>query len=105
MAKVHIHQILPYTVNSIVKTPKGEIIQEQLIRGSRKGYKVVYNGDKTIVILSDGSKGIAKRNPNDPYNIQIGHDIAHARAIIKQQEKEIEDITKNMTIEDRRIDF
>lgn len=101
----HNHEILPYTFNSVVTLPSGEVIQKQLIKGEGKTYKVIYNGDVTIVILSDGSKGIARRNPKDTHNRQIGHDIAHARARIKKAEKEIREISKNQHVEERRLEI
>lgn len=99
----HLHEILPYTFNSIVTLPSGEIIQKQHLKGSASTYKVIYNGDVTIVILEDGSKGVAKRNPNDKYNKQIGHDIAHNRARIKSLHKQIEEISKTQQVEERRL--
>lgn len=103
MTKIHIHNILPYTFNCMVKSPDGKVVQEQLVRGQKGSYKVIYNDDVTVVILSDGTKGIAKRNPADPYKLQVGHDIAHARASIKQLEKQISDIIETGFAKDRRI--
>lgn len=105
MTKIHIHNVLPYTFNSIVKTPEGKIVQEQLVSGGKRSYKVIYNDDVTVVILEDGSKGIAKKNPEDTYDIQVGHDIAHARARIQQAEKQIKEIKKNGCSKDTRISF
>lgn len=100
----HLHEILPYTFNCIVTNPNGEVIQKQLIKGKTGTYKVIYNDDVTVVILSDGSKGVAKRNPKDTYNRQIGHDIAHARAKIKKLEKEIKSISQTQYVEERRVE-
>jgi hypothetical protein len=93
-SNVHIHEIQPYNFTCVVKEPSGKVIEVQTIKGGNKGYKVIYNGLCTIVILSDGSKGIAKCNPHDRYIRQIGHDIAHARAKMKQCEREIAKLSK-----------
>lgn|GEM_PF-6751684 len=99
----HIHEILPYTFNSFVSLPNGEIIQKQLVKGKSNTYKVIYSGNVTIVILEDGSKGVAKRNPSDKYSKQIGHDIAHARARIERDKKEIKQLIKTQKAEERCI--
>jgi len=93
-SKVHIHEIAEHPYAAVVKEPNGSIIEVQEIKSKKQSYKVIYNGLCTIVILSDGSKGIAKCNPNDRYIRQIGHDIAHKRARIKRLEKEIAELSK-----------
>jgi hypothetical protein len=93
-SNIQIHEIQPYNCTCVVKEPSGKVIEVQTIKGSNEGYRVIYNGLCTIVILSDGSKGIAKCNPYDRYIRQIGHDIAHARARIKRDEKEIAKLSK-----------
>lgn len=103
MQYTHIHEILPYTFNGMVKTSKGTILAKQYITGGKKEYKVIYNDDITIVILSDGSKGVAKRNSTDQYCKQIGHDIAYNRAEIKRLRKEIDRISRTAYIENRRV--
>ncbi len=100
---IHNYRVLPYTYNSIVTSPKGDLIQEQHVKGSQNNYKVIYNGDVTIVILEDGSKGIAKRNPSDTYNRQIGHDIAFKRAKIKSLKKEIMRLSETGFVKERRL--
>ncbi|MCA1027046.1 hypothetical protein LCM23_13170 [Cytobacillus kochii] len=99
----HIHEILPYTFNSVVTFPNGDVIQKQLIEGREYAYKTIYNGDVTIVIMDNGAKGVAKRSPKDPYSTQIGHDIAHARARVASANKEIERISKTQSVKERRI--
>ncbi|MBL4951078.1 hypothetical protein JK635_02335 [Neobacillus sp. YIM B02564] len=101
----HIHEILPYTFNSIVTLPNGEVLQKQLVKGKPNTYKVIYNDDVTVVILEDGSKGVAIKSPKDAYNKQIGHDIAHKRARIKQLKKEIEQLSKHQLVEERRLEI
>jgi hypothetical protein len=101
----HIHEILPFAFNSIVTSPNGDVLQKQLVKGDSNTYKVIYNDDVTVVIFSDGSKGVAKRNPSDRYNRQIGHDIAHARAKIKKLENEIKKLSKTQHVEERRIEI
>jgi hypothetical protein len=102
--QTHIHISEPYTFNCRVTDGSGELIQTQIIRGGDHSYKVIYNGDATIVILADGTKGIAKRDPEDKYDIQIGHDIAFNRARIKQLQKENKQLAKGIKKE-RRIEI
>jgi hypothetical protein len=89
----HHYEILPYTYNSII-TMNGEIIDKQSYTNDSSKYKVIYNGNTTIVILEDGSKGIAKRNPKDEYDKFLGYKIAMKRAQIAKLQKELEELTK-----------
>jgi hypothetical protein len=91
----YIYEILPYMSNATVKLPNGELLEEQHVIKDAEKYKLIFNNDTTIVILNDGSKGIAKRNPIDNYDTQIGYEIAYCRAKIKSFEKEIKRISKN----------
>jgi hypothetical protein len=100
---VHMHEVLPYSFNAIVMNPRGEIIRKQHVKGESQKYKVIYNENTTIVILPDGTKGVAWRNPKDPYNRQIGHDIAFNRAKIKRLQKEIEKISSTSIVKNRRL--
>ena len=59
------------------------------IEVDREETRVIFNGNTTIAILDDGAKGIAKCDPNDKYDAQIGQGIAISRARIKQLEKRI----------------
>jgi hypothetical protein len=92
--KVHIHTILPYTFNAIVTSPDGTIIQTQINPGSKPSYKAIYQGNKTIIILADGSKGVSKCSPEDKYDLQKGHDIAMVRAKMKSLVKELKKLRK-----------
>lgn len=56
--------------------------------------KVIYNGNTTIVILDDGSKGISKCLPDDKYDRDKGRDIAYYRALMKSYEKQLKKLTK-----------
>lgn len=42
--------------------------------------KIIRNGPATVVIFSDGSKGVAKCHPNDEYNAEFGFLLAYTRA-------------------------
>lgn len=42
--------------------------------------QLIYNGAATIVYLEDGSKGVAKCNPEDTFNRRTGAAIAKLRA-------------------------
>lgn len=84
------YEVLPYGKNGIVRDNMGEEIEKQFVDFEGYNYKVVFNGNTTVVVFEDGSKGIATRNPNDMYDPQLGHDIAFRRAKIEKLKKEIE---------------
>lgn len=88
--EIFIYERQPLAYNTHVKDLKGHVtcIIHSIFK-EKSEYKVICNGLTTIVILKDGSKGIAKCNPTDKYSRQIGHDIAFKRATIKSFEKEL----------------
>ncbi|MFC0903736.1 hypothetical protein ACFHWD_03410 [Clostridium sp. MT-14] len=59
-----------------------------------KSEKIIHSDNRTIVILNDGSKGIAKCNPDDEYNKTKGIKIAYIRAKIKSLNKELKNLVK-----------
>ena len=91
----HIHESQPKIGIVHVKNRKGEICSIQTVNHQKDSYKVIYNGRVTIVILSDGSKGVSKCNPLDKWDIQTGHDIAWHRAMINQYKKHIDNLCKS----------
>lgn len=91
---IHIYEKQPYVYNTLLKRPNGEIFQTQSVKKEKSTYKVIYNGLTTIVIFEDGTKGIAKCDPKEKWNQQIGHDIAFIRANIKKLEKELKELVK-----------
>jgi hypothetical protein len=70
-------------------------VQSVQLCGGHK-YSVTYDVDNrsTVVTLNDGTVGIALCNKNDTFNVQTGHDIAYNRALIKQLQMEIDELTK-----------
>jgi hypothetical protein len=56
--------------------------------------KVIHSKNATIVILDDGSKGIAKCCKDDEYNKTTGIKIAYTRAKIKSLQKELKKLIK-----------
>lgn len=90
---VHHYEVLPYIYNSII-TMNGDVLEKQSFHNEGRKYKVIYNGNTTIVILEDGTKGIAKRNPKDLYDKNKGKHIAHTRALIAQLQKELKELTQ-----------
>jgi hypothetical protein len=102
-AKVHIYKKLPYTFNAIVEDDKGNFVESQIISGNADEYKVIYDGDKTVVILKDGTVGISKRDPDDVYDIHIGAQLAFNRAKIKQIQKQIKDLEKGKRPAETRV--
>ena len=63
-------------------------------RVREKHERVIHNGNATIVILDDGSKGKAKCSPQDDFNKTKGIKIAYLRAKIKSLHKELKSLTK-----------
>jgi hypothetical protein len=71
-----------------------EDIRKDYFRIREKKEHVIHHGNRTIVILDDGSKGIAKCSPEDTYDKLTGIKIAYHRAKIKSLEKELKKLTK-----------
>jgi hypothetical protein len=90
---VHHYEIFPYTYNSIISM-NGKVIDKQSYDVGGSKHKVIYNGSTTIVILSDGTKGVSKRNPKDDYHKGTGYAIASRRARIKKLQKEIAELSQ-----------
>lgn len=76
-----------------------EFIEKNIITGdinSNKFYvpvtrgRVIHKDSATIVILEDGSKGVAKCGKNDTYSRKTGLKIAYNRAKIISLQKEID---------------
>ena len=59
-----------------------------------KKEKVIHNDNATIIILDDGSKGVAKCAPDDFYDKTKGIKIAYLRAKIKSLNKELRQLVK-----------
>ena len=55
---------------------------------------VIFSDKYTIVILSDGSKGVAKCMPGQQFVPRTGFQIAMRRAQIEKMKKEIEELSK-----------
>lgn len=103
--KVYIHEIIPSNFEAIVTDGEGKFIEKQVIKSKGYKYKVIYNGTTTIVILEDGSKGIAKCNQTDKYSLQVGHDIAKVRANIEKLKKELKELEDGKPYEERRVEI
>lgn len=58
------------------------------------GTRVIRNGVATIVILNDGSKGVAKCLPEDEYDPDLGYSIAYTKAKIKSLTKQLKKMSK-----------
>ncbi len=93
-SNVHKYKHESYALNTTVTDGNGFVIDQQHITKPEKNYKVIYNGKATIVILEDGTKGIAKCSPEDKFSVQMGHDIAIIRANIKKLQKDLRNLTK-----------
>lgn len=63
-------------------------------RIKEKKERVIHNGNATIVILDDGSKGVAKCSDEDDYSKLTGIKIAYIRAKIKSLQKELKILSR-----------
>lgn len=61
---------------------------------TKENNKVIRNGLATIVILSDGSKGVSKCLPYDQYNAELGYEIALTKAQIKSLNKKLKKLSR-----------
>lgn len=82
---------LPFNVNVIVEEAS-DITVENIEFEELEGV-VHLNGDVTVVVLEDGSKGIATKGAKDAYDESIGIEIAFRRAYIQFLENEIKAIS------------
>lgn len=69
-------------------------VKEDYFRIKERLEKVIHSGNRTIVILDDGTKGISKCSPEDEYNKLKGIKIAYTRAKIKSLQKELKRLCK-----------
>lgn len=69
-------------------------IKTDYFRIKQREEKVIHSGNATIVILDDGSKGVAKCMEGDEYNKTTGIKIAYIRAKMKSLQKELNQLTK-----------
>jgi len=90
--QVYTYEMIPHKINWKI-THNGEIINQTIDSGT-KSYKLITNGNITIVILDDGCKGIAKCLPSDEYDLDKGVDIAYTKAMIKSYQKKLKGLVK-----------
>jgi len=74
-------------------TSTGEVNTSKFYVPASRG-KVMHKDIATIVILEDGSKGVAKCNKEDNYSRKTGLKIAYNRAMIQHLLSEIEKLSK-----------
>jgi len=90
--KVYNYNMIPHKINWII-THNGETINQTIDSGN-ESYKLIINGNTTIVILDDGCKGVAKCMETDEYDMDKGVDIAYTKAIIKSSQKKLKMLVK-----------
>ena len=90
--KVYTYEMIPHKINWKIKH-NIEVI-DQIIDSGSESYKLIINGNTTIVILDDGCKGIAKCMESDEYDMDKGVDIAYTKAIIKSSQKKLKGLVK-----------
>lgn len=69
-------------------------VKSDYFRIREKKERVIHSGNRTIVILDDGSKGISKCSPEDTYDKLTGIKIAYNRAKIKSLQKQLKNLIK-----------
>ncbi len=72
----------------------GDIINSGSFKIPERTQKVIRNGRATIVILDDGSKGVAIAGKREVYDATKGLKIAYTRAKIESLKNELELLTK-----------
>jgi hypothetical protein len=80
----------PY-VQTIVELKSNQVSNVEVEKDT---IKLIYEDNRTTVILSDGTKAHAKCSPEDNFDEDIGKDIAFYRAFIKQYKKKIKQLSK-----------
>ena len=90
--KVYTYRMVPHKINWEI-THNGEIIHQTIDSGN-ESYKLIINGNTTIVILDDGCKSVAKCLPSDEYDLDKGVDIAYTKAMIKSYQKKLKGLVK-----------
>jgi len=81
-----------YFVETDART--GEVIKDSSFKIKTKSERVIHSDLATIVILDDGSKGVAKCMPEDEYDKTKGIKIAYLKAKIKSLNKELKELIK-----------
>lgn len=76
------------------KDIQGNTINSGSFKIPERQQKVIRNGRATIVILDDGSKGVAICGNKDFYDATTGIKIAYTRAKIESMKNELEQLTK-----------
>lgn len=87
------YELQPYSYTWVLKEDN-EMLDVQTHTKELESIKIIINKNTTIVLLEDGTKGIAKLNPSDTFDINKGIQIACHRAKIKQIEKELKQLIK-----------
>jgi len=90
--KVYTYEMIPHKINWKI-TYNGEIVNQTIDSGN-ESYKLITNGNTTIIILDDGCKGVAKCLPSDEYDLDRGVDIAYTKAMIKSYQKKLKRLVK-----------
>ena len=90
--QVYTYEMIPHNINWVIKH-NNEIIHQVIDSGS-ESYKLITNGNTTIVILDDGCKGVAKCLPSDEYDLDRGVDIAYTKAMIKSYQKKLKELVR-----------
>lgn len=61
-----------------------QITETVIWNGKEEVVRYIFNGPAVVCIFSDGSKGVAKCNPNDQFNEEYGKLLAYQRAKYNQ---------------------
>lgn len=84
-----------YSIDVLTKED-GRVVDKTTITKEREQVRIITNESNgtVVVILGDGTKGIARCLPEDEFDVEKGTDIAHVKAIIKLFQKKLKQLTK-----------
>jgi hypothetical protein len=89
------YEYQPHVITVIESNEASFVKQISNIEVAKETVQVIYEGNKTTVILADGTKAYTKCSPLDNFDSEIGLEIAFNRASIKRLTKKIKQLSKS----------
>lgn len=90
--EVYTYEELPYKVNW--KITNNDEVTYKTVESEDFSFRLIINGNATIIILNDGSKGVARCMPGDKYDANKGFYLAYYRAMVKSYGRKIKEMLK-----------
>jgi hypothetical protein len=88
------YEYQPHIV-TVIESHEGTFVKQiSNIEMAKETFQVIYEGNKTTVIFSDGTKAYTKCSPEDYFDSEVGLEIAFNRASIKRLKKKIRQLSK-----------